>query len=419
MESRRRGPLSRLLGKLGPGVISGAADDDPSGIATYSITGAQLGTGMLWTALLTWPLMGAVQMMCARIGMVTGQGLATSLRAKLPRPVMILIAAGLLVANTVNVGADLAGMADAAEMFTGVNSHLLVVGFALAIGSATIRLKYRTIANTLRWLALALLAYVITMIYVKPDWSVVLHDTFVPSWPSSSTQWATLVAILGTTISPYLFFWQSSLEVEEERSKGRKTVADRIGATDQELRDRRVDVGVGTFFSNFVMFAIIVTTAATLHQHGHTTIKDSRDAAEALKPLAGPMASLLYTLGLLGVGMLAIPTLTGSAAYACAEVFGWKEGLNRNWREAPWFYAVVMVSTFGGIVMDFVNLPPLTTLFWSAVLNGLLAPFVLLGILLVARDRKLMHDQPSSRLSLVMVSVTMAIMFLAGFGLLL
>ena len=417
--TRRKGPLGQVLGALGPGVITGAADDDPSGIATYSITGAQLGTGMLWTALLTWPLMGAVQMMCARIGMVTGQGLATSLRSKLPRPVMVLIAIGLLVANTVNVGADLTGMADAAAMFTGVSSHWLVVLFALTVGWATIRLPYHRIANVLKWLAAALFAYVVTMIYVKPDWSRVLHDTFVPSWPSSATQWATLVAILGTTISPYLFFWQSSIEVEEEMGKGRKTVASRIGASAEELRERRIDVGVGTFFSNFVMFAIIVTTAATLHKSGHTAIRNSRDAAEALRPLAGPLASLLYTVGLLGVGLLAIPTLTGSAAYACAEVFGWKEGLNRKWREAPWFYAVVVVATLGGIAMDFLNVPPLTTLFWSAVINGLLAPFVLIGILLVASDVTLMHGQPSSRLSRAVVAGTTVVMFGAALGLML
>lgn len=415
----RRGPVAEVLGALGPGVITGAADDDPSGIATYSITGAQLGTTMLWSALFTWPLMGAVQMMCARIGMVTGQGLAASMRAKLPRGVMILIAVGLLAANTLNVGADLAGMADAAEMFTGVDSHWLVVLFALVIGWATIRLRYQTIANTLKWLAAALFAYVITMIHVKPDWSVVLHDTFIPHWPHTSNEWATLVAILGTTISPYLFFWQSSLEVEEERSRGRKTLESRIGASKAELRHRRIDVGFGTFFSNLVMFAIIVTTSATLHKSGHTQIQTSRDAAAALEPLAGPMASLLYTIGLLGVGLLAIPTLTGSAAYACSEVFGWKEGLDRKWREAPWFYGVVVVSTLGGIAMDFVNVPPLTTLFWSAVVNGLLAPFVLLGILMVATDAKLMHGQPSSWLSRVTVTVTMVVMFGAAFGLLL
>jgi len=372
---------------------------------------------MVWTAALTWPLMGAVQMMCARIGMVTGRGLASALRAKLPRPVVILLVVGLLVANTINVGADLAGMADAAEMFTGVDSHLLVVLFALTIGWATIRLRYSTIAHTLKWLAAALFAYVITMVHVKPDWHRVLADLFVPAWPGSSSEWATLVAILGTTISPYLFFWQSSQEVEEERSRGRHTVESRVGASRGELRRRRLDVGVGTFFSNLVMFAIIVTAAATLHRAGLTNIQTSRQAAEALRPLAGSMAEALYTIGLLGVGFLAIPTLTGSAAYALSEVFGWEEGLDRSWREAPWFYAVVVISTAGGIAMDLFNVPPLATLFWSAVINGLLAPFMLLGILLVASDRTIMHGQPSSRLSRVTVAVAIIVMFGAAVGL--
>jgi NRAMP (natural resistance-associated macrophage protein)-like metal ion transporter len=222
-ERRRRSLIARVLGALGPGVITGAADDDPSGIATYSIAGAQLGTRLAWTAIFSWPLMGAVQMMCARIGMVTGQGLAQALRAKLPRPVLVLLVIGLLVANTINVGADLAGMADAAEMFTGVDSHWLVVLLALLIGWATIRLPYHVIARTLKWLAAALFAYVVTMVRVKPDWHRVLADLFLPSWPSSSAEWATLVAILGTTISPYLFFWQSSQEVEEEPRGGQRS----------------------------------------------------------------------------------------------------------------------------------------------------------------------------------------------------
>ncbi len=408
-----------MLGALGPGVIAGAADDDPSGIATYSIAGAQLGTRMLWCSLLTWPLMGAVQMMCARIGMVTGRGLASGLRAKLPRGVLVFLVTGLLVANTVNVGADLSGMADAGEMLTGVDSHSLVVLFAVGIGWATIRLRYSTIARTLKWLAAALFAYVVTMVHVKPDWGAVIGDTFIPSWPSSRTEWATLVAILGTTISPYLFFWQSSQEVEEERARGRISLESRIGATRGELRRRRLDVAIGTFFSNFVMFAIIVTTAATLHQAGKTDITTSAQAAEALRPLAGPMAEALYTLGLVGVGLLAIPTLTGSAAYALSELFGWEEGLDRRWNEAPAFYAVVVVATLGGIALDFLNVPPVTTLFVAAVINGLLAPFMLLGILLVASDRTIMHGQPSSRLSRVTGFVTMVLMFGAAVGLVL
>ena len=285
--SLRRGPLGRLLASLGPGVITGAADDDPSGIATYSIAGAQLGTTLLWTALLTWPLMAVVQMMCARIGMVTGQGLAGALRSKLPKWTLVVVALLLLAANSINVGADLAGMADAAEMLTGVSSHYFVLFFGASIGLATIFLPYHRLAGTLKWLTLSLFAYVITAFAVGIDWSSVLRDTLTPSVPRGSDGWAMIVAIFGTTISPYLFFWQASQEVEEEKFMGRQMLVSRLGATQKELGDRRVDVGLGTFFSNLIMFFIILTTAATLHRHGVTHIETSRQAAEALRPLAG------------------------------------------------------------------------------------------------------------------------------------
>ncbi len=304
----------RFFSVLGPGLITGAADDDPSGIATYSIAGAQLGTSLLWTALLTWPLMAAVQMMCARIGMVRGEGLAAALRKRIPKPLVIVASFCLLVANTINIAADLAGMADATNMLTGLNSHVCVVLFGIGIAVAIVRLPYDRIASTLKWLALALFAYVITAFRVGVDWREVAHSALVPSWPQSSEAWATLVAILGTTISPYLFYWQASQEVEEEKALGRRTLANRRGATGREITDRTLDVGVGTFFSNLVMFFIILTTAVTLHQHGITKIETSRQAAEALRPLAGEFAATLFALGVLGVGFLAIPTLAGSAA---------------------------------------------------------------------------------------------------------
>ena len=311
---RKPNPVRRFFSLLGPGLITGAADDDPSGVATYSIAGAQLGTSLLWTAFITWPLMGAVQFMCARIGMVTGQGLGAAFGRKFPRPLIILASVALLGANTINVGADLSGMADAAEMLTGFNSHWFVVLFGLGIAFATIRFRYYQIAMILKWLALFLFAYVITAFIVGPDWKTVLHDTFVPSWPKGHNAWQNLVAILGTTISPYLFYWQSSQEVEHEKAMGRRMVRQREGATKREIIDRKLDVGIGTFFSNFVMYFIILTTALTLHAHGIRDIDTSKQAAEALKPLAGSIAYTLYTVGLIGVGLLAIPTLTGSAA---------------------------------------------------------------------------------------------------------
>jgi Mn2+/Fe2+ NRAMP family transporter len=416
MKRDKETPMRQLLSALGPGIVTGAADDDPSGIATYSIAGAQLGTSMLWTAFLTWPLMAAVQMMCARIGMVSGHGLAHGLRRKFPRPVVALAALALLVANTVNIGADLAAMADAAQMFTGVNSHLFVVVFGAAISAATVWLRYGQIANTLKWLALFLFAYVVTAFILRPEWTLILHDAIRPIMPHSPTAWATLVAILGTTISPYLFFWQASQEVEEEKFMGRVLTSQRIGASDREIVHRKFDIGVGTFFSNAVMFFIIVTTAITLHRHGVTNIETSRQAAEALRPLAGAGCYLLFTAGLIGTGLLAIPTLSGSAAYALAETFGWHQGLDEKIDKARAFYAVVLLSMAIGIALDFADINPVRALYWTAVINGVLAPFLLFGILLVASDRKIMQGQPSSGLGRITVAATMLLMFGACIG---
>ena len=409
--------VTRILRMMGPGVITGAADDDPSGIATYSIAGAQMGTRLLWTSVATWPLMAAVQMMCARIGMVTGEGLASGLRKKLPRWVCVSFVVALLAANTINVGADLAGMADAAELLTGLNSHVFVILFGAAIAFVTVRFRYQQIAQVLKWLVFSLGAYVLTAFLAHPRWGDVLHDTFVPGWPSSRDEWGTIVAILGTTISPYLFFWQAAQEVEEEKARGRRMLILRHGATANEIVNRRIDVGMGTFFSNLVMFFVILCCASTLHLHGVTQITTSREAAEALKPLAGSLATLLYTLGLIGVGCLAIPTLAGSAAYAFAETFDWTEGLDEPYEGAREFYAVLILSIGCGIVMNFLGLSPIKTLYWTAVINGLLAPFLLVGIYLVATDTKLMGKQPSAGLGRAVVLVTIVAMFAAGVAL--
>ena len=414
---RKPNLLRRFLGSLGPGLITGAADDDPSGIATYSIAGAQFGTSLLWTSLITWPLMAAVQMMCARIGMVTGYGLAKALRSKFSTPVVAILSLALLFANIFNIGADLAGMADAAEMLTGVNSHLYVVFFGVGISAATVWLRYVSIANTLKWLALFLFAYVLTAFLVHPDWLHVMRDAVVPQVPNGREGWSTVVAILGTTISPYLFFWQASQEVEEEKSIGRLTTISRRGASALELNTRRLDVGVGTFVSNLVMFFIIVTTALTLHRFGITRIETSRQAAEALQPLAGRGCFLLYTAGVIGVGLLAIPTLAGSAAYALAETFGWQQGLDEKMEKAKAFYAVVLLATGAGIAFDFMQVNPVRALYWSAIINGVLAPFLLLGILGVSRDAVLMHGQPSSKLSQITVGITATAMFAAAIAL--
>jgi Mn2+ and Fe2+ transporters of the NRAMP family len=360
--------------------------------------------------------MMAVQSMCARIGMVTGRGIVGALRHKFPRPLLVAAAGALFVANTINVGADLTGMADAGELLTGVTSDIWVIVLGLAIAIATIRLRYRTIAQGLKWLALILLAYVVTALYVGPNWSLVAHDTFVPTVPSSGGAWATVVAILGTTISPYLFFWQASEEVEFEKALGRRRITDRQGAEVYEIRRRKADVAIGTFFSNLVMFFIILTTALTLHRAGMTRLETSRQVAEALTPLAGRFASLLYTVGLLGTGALAIPTLSGSAAYAFAEVFGWRQGMDETYDKAPGFYATFVISMIVGIGLNFAGINPVRALYWTAVINGVLAPFLLVGILIAASDSKLMRGQPSSKLGKSVVGVTTVVMFGAAIG---
>jgi NRAMP (natural resistance-associated macrophage protein)-like metal ion transporter len=408
--------LKKFLKALGPGVITGAADDDPSGIATYSVAGAQLGTSLLWTAVLTWPLMAVVQMMCARIGMVTGAGLASALGKRFPRWIVISFSVCLLIANTINIGSDLSGMADATQMLTGFNSHFFTIIFAVLIVLAIIRFRYRQIADVLKWLCLVLFAYAITAFLAVTDWKPLLHDTFVPSWPHNHEAWSTLVAILGTTISPYLFFWQASEEVEEEKAQGQRTLKQRQGATVKELAMRRLDVGIGTFASNLVMFFIIIVTAVTLHQHGITKIETSKQAAEALRPLAGEFAYLLYTAGIIGVGFLAIPVLAGSAAYALAETFGWHQGIDKKFKGARGFFAIIIFSTAVGVLLDFLHINPIKALYWTAIINGLLSPFLLIGILLVSFDKKIMQKQMPSKLSLVLMMLATLLMFGAAIG---
>lgn len=408
------GLLKRFLGSLGPGLITGAADDDPSGVATYTIAGAQLGTTLLWLSLFSWPLMGMVQMMCARIGMVSGRGLSSAFKARFPNVIVMIAIVALLAANTLNVGADLAGMADAANLITGTSAHVWIVLFSVGITWGTIRLRYYSIARVLKWLCIALFSYVAVAFVIRIDWARALRDTFIPGVPHGKDEWQTIVAILGTTISPYLFFWQAAQEVEEEKSIGRNTLGQRKNATSRELADRRLDVGTGTFFSNFVMFFIILVAAATLHAAGKDKIETTRQAAEALRPLAGHFAYLLYTLGILGVGFLAIPTLTGSAAYAFAEFFAWRQGLDKKMRRARAFYGVIVFSTVIAVGIVFSGIDPVKALYWSAVINGLLAPFLLVGILLIARDTKIMAGQPSSRISQIGVAITAVAMFVAG-----
>jgi len=418
-EEPKAEPVERIRGffaDLGPGIITGAADDDPSGISTYSVTGAAFGYLPLWTALFSFPLMSAVQLMCARLGMVTGRGLAGVVRRNYPRSILWGACALLIVANVFNIGADLGGMAEATEMMTGITSYFWTPVYTLLIISLLFFSSYKQIARIFKWLTLVLFAYIVTAFLAKPDWSAVWKATLIPHVEWSSAFLATFVGILGTTISPYLFFWQASQEVEDERAQGRVTVEQRKGATDQELRGARKDVLIGMFFSNLVMYFIILTTAATLHTHGKTHIESAREAAEALLPLAGKGAYLLFTLGLIGTGMLAVPVLAGSAAYAVAEAKKWRGTLEDRPGISRKFYAVVAISMVLGLALDFVGFNAVKMLFYSAVLNGVLAPPLIILVVLLTSKPEVMGTRVSSRPLRYLGWITAAIMTVAAIG---
>jgi NRAMP (natural resistance-associated macrophage protein)-like metal ion transporter len=407
-----RNPIRRLLKILGPGFISGAADDDPSGIGTYATAGASLGYATLWTALLTFPLMSAVQYTCAKIGLVTGRGLAGVLRRHYPRPLLYGAVVALFVANTINVGADLGAIAAAINLLVpALPVTPLILPIAVAILALQIWGSYRLIAKLFKWLTLALFAYVGAGILSRPDVGEVLRATFIPTISLDRTFLLTFVAILGTTISPYLFFWQATEEVEEEVSMGRTTLWRRRGATAAELRYAALDVNVGMGFSVLVMYFIMLATASTLHAAGTTDITSATDAAEALRPLAGDLSATLLGVGLIGSGVLAVPILSGSAAYAISEAFGWRYGLDQNPGRAKQFYAVIAIATIVGVAIDYVGINPIDALFFTAVINGFVAPPLLVLIMLVANNRKIMGKRTNGRLANVLGWAAAAIMF--------
>ena len=410
--------LREFAAKLGPGLVTGAADDDPSGISTYSVAGAAYGYAGLWTALFSFPLMSAVQLMCARLGMVTGQGLASVIRMRYPRWVLWSACALVVIANVFNIGADLGGMADAMQMVTGIRSYYWTPFFALLISGLLIWTSYNLIARVFKWLTLVLFAYVITAFLARPDWGGILHGTFLPHVAWTRSYMSVLVGILGTTISPYLFFWQAAQEVEEERKRGKTTVAQRRGATNQELSVAREDVFTGMFFSNLVMFFIILTTAATLHAHGMRNIETARQASEALRPLVGAGAYWLFTLGLVGTGMLGVPVLAGSCAYTIAEAAAWRgESLSNKPLRAPRFYLVIAAAIVVGLALDFAGLNAVKMLFWSAVLNGLLAPPLIVLVVLLTSDQKVMGTRTNSRGAKVLGWICAALMSAAAVAL--
>jgi len=392
-ERHSHNPLVRYFRTLGPGLVTGASDDDPSGVTTYAVAGATFGTGMLWTAVVTLPLMAAIQLTCARIGLVSGRGLAGATRRHYPRWFLYGACLLLLAANVFNIAADLAGMADAAEMLTGVPSEFWVPLFGLGVIVATVYTSYARFAAWLKWLTAVLFAYILSAVLAQPNWSAALRDTLVPHVPWDARAVPTLVGILGTTISPYLFFWQASQEVEEERAKGRRTVAERRGASDHELRDARQDVFTGMAFSNVVMYFIILATAATLFRAGRNGIETSRQAAEALRPLAGDGAYLLFAVGLIGTGLLATPVLAGSASYAVAELFAWRAGLDLKPSQARRFYLVLGGAIVAGVLLNTLGLGAIRMLFLSAIINGLLAPPLMLLVMLVGNNRAIMGTQ--------------------------
>lgn len=412
-KARAPGRVRRFFAELGPGLITGAADDDPSGIATYSVAGAAFGFTQLWTVFFAFPLMIAVQLMCARLGLVAGEGLAAAIRRRYPRWVLWSACALLAVSNIVNIAADLGGMAAAMEMMTGWRALVWLPLFAALIVVLLVWSSYRHIARVFKWLTLVLFAYVAAAILAHPRWSEVLRATFVPHVELNTNYLATFVAILGTTISPYLFFWQTAQEVEEERAHGRRTVKSRRGATDQELRAARTDVITGMAFAGVVMYFIIVATGATLFESGHRDIETARQAAEALRPLAGNAAYLLFTIGLIGTGMLGVPALAGSAAYAVAEAMHWRASLNDRPRVSRKFYGVLAAAVVIGLALDYTGVNAVRMLFWAAVVNGALSSPLIVLITLLTSDKRVMGDRVSPRLLRWLGWITAAVMFIA------
>lgn len=379
---------------LGPGLTTGASDDDPSGIATYSQTGAQYGFQLAWLAPLTFPLMSLVQEMCARIGLVTGRGLAGNIRLHFPKKVLYACTVSLFAANAFNIGADLGAMAKGVQLLRpGMNFGLTVVGFGLLCVVLQIYLPYARYARYLKWLAMVLLAYVASALMSHLQWGTVLKHTFIPSLKWSKDQLLLICAILGTTISPYLFFWQTSQEVESQILEGKTTLAQRRQeVSKQQIRDMRLDVWSGMLLSNVVFFFIVAACGALLFSNGVTNITSAAQAAEALRPFAGNLTYWLFAVGIIGTGLLAIPVLAGASSYAAAESFKWREGLYRKYRQAHAFYGVIILSVLIGLGINFLNINPIKALIWSAVLNGLVAPLVLALIVIISSSPHIMGE---------------------------
>jgi NRAMP (natural resistance-associated macrophage protein)-like metal ion transporter len=401
----------KYIKDLGPGVITGAADDDPSGIATYSQAGAQYGTQLLWLAAWTFPLMAMIQEMCARIALVTGQGLASNIKTTYPRKVLFICTALLFIANTINISANLGAIAEAIQLIAPGFSFIFLIIFIGLVGLLLqIYVPYKKFARVMKWLVIALFSYIVTGFLIKMDWQHLAYAGLIPQITFSKTQILLITGILGTTISPYLFFWQTSQEVEEQIAEGKVTDESRKGTNPEEIKKMRIDTWTGIFLSNLVMFFIIAVCASTLYANGITNIETAGDAARALEPFAGPWAKVLFALGIIGTGMLAIPVLAGSTSYAISESFGWKEGLYRKLSEAKAFYAIISISIVLGILLNFVGIDPIKALIYSAIANGIIAPVILVCIVHISGSKKIMGKYKNSRFMNIVGWITTGLM---------
>ena len=389
----------RFADRLGPGLITGAADDDPSGLATYSQAGAAYGAGLLWSLAFTTPLMIAVQMVSARIGWVTGRGLAANVCRVLPRGLALALVALLVLANTLNIAADVAAMGEALQLVVGGPQHGHALLFGLACAALPVWLNYEAMVRVLKWLTLSLLSYVGVVFALHVDWGQVLQRTLLPSLGGDSAYWTMLVAVLGTTISPYLFFWQAAQESEQRQrlQRGGEAPVDAPAFMGEHLYRIKLDTGIGMVFSNLIAFCVMLATAITLNTHGITDIQTTRDAAQALRPIAGEFAFVLFALGVIGTGMLAVPVLAGSAAYAVADVFEWRSGLDHVAGEARGFYGVLVTATLIGTAIDFTPLDPIKALLWSAVANGVVAVPIMAVMMWIGSRREILGAHTLSR----------------------
>lgn len=412
-DSRRRG-IGRAVGL---GLITGAADDDPSAIGTYASAGAQLGPPFLWAAPVTLPMMYAVVYLSAKLGQVSGRGLFQAIRDYYPRWVLYPTLVGVLIGNTIEAGADLGGMAAALNLFVPVPIAWLVAAIAIIILALQLYGSYILIRNVFRWLALVLLAYVGAAVLAKPDLGQVLRGTFVPAIQLNRDFLTMMVAVIGTTLSAYIYSWQSNEEVEEAIAAGQTRLFQRRGATGAELASTQRDILIGMVFSNVVMYFIILSTAATLHKAGITEVQSATQAAQALQPLAGNWAKLLFLLGVIGVGFLAVPVMTTGAAYDVAQTFGWRHGLHAKPHEAKKFYAAIVGFTLIGIAMNFLGFNPMKALVWAGVVQGFSTPPLLLLIMLMTNNRTIMHDQVNGRAINILGWITTAAIFAASIGL--